>query len=153
MRPTRSWFGNAWGDLAGEPRSHRRERNPKDAPMRRGVPFRNARSPAHRDRRGHGHQKSRGAVSDPYYAWWKEGLDSAGSDAGCGQGPVGEEGGSGVGARVHLEHATRRIRRVRLNPVGSNHHRGRAAFATLTSVRAKSRPLNNNASFFSFASA
>ena len=42
--------GEAWRDLAGESRSHCRERNQKDTPMCSGVPGRNARSSGYRDR-------------------------------------------------------------------------------------------------------
>jgi len=38
MRRMRNWLGNAWGDLARESRSHRRERNQEDASLRCGVP-------------------------------------------------------------------------------------------------------------------
>src|ERR1039457_3226647 len=116
MRKIRSWSGDAWRDLAGESRSHRRERNQEDTPGRRGVPVRNARSSAHGTGRPHDHGGSRGAVSDQYQSWWPEGFDPARSGSRRGQDPVGEETGRSLGKDVHrhVEDAARGIRGMRL---------------------------------------
>ena len=116
MRTIRNWSVDSWRDLAGESGSHRRERNPEDTPVRRGVPVRNARSSAHSTRRPHDRGGSRGAVSDRYQSWWPEGFDSARSGSRRGQDPAGEETGSILGkdSHRHAEDATRGIRGMRL---------------------------------------